>query len=39
MYAGIHYPFDISAGRDLGNAVARWAIGLDQHPGLLAAIH
>lgn len=38
MYAGIHYRFDISAGRDLGIAVGRWAIGLDQQPGLLAAI-
>ena len=27
MYAGIHYRFDITAGRDLGNAVAQWAIG------------
>ena len=26
MYAGIHYRFDITAGRDLGQAVARWAI-------------
>ena len=26
MYAGIHYRFDIDAGRDLGVAVARWAI-------------
>ena len=27
MYAGIHYRFDIDAGRDLGIAVGRWAIG------------
>jgi membrane-associated phospholipid phosphatase len=27
MYAGIHYRFDITAGQDLGQAVARWAIG------------
>jgi membrane-associated phospholipid phosphatase len=26
MYAGIHYRFDIDAGRELGVAVARWAI-------------
>jgi membrane-associated phospholipid phosphatase len=26
MYAGIHYRFDITAGQDLGEAVARWAI-------------
>ena len=25
-YAGIHYQFDIDAGRDLGTAVGRWAI-------------
>jgi len=38
MYAGIHYRFDIAAGCDLGEAVARWAIALDQEPGLLAAV-
>ena len=26
MYAGIHYRFDITAGQDLGQAVAHWAI-------------
>ena len=26
MYAGIHYRFDITAGKALGEAVARWAI-------------
>lgn len=26
MYAGIHYRFDITAGQDLGQAVARWTI-------------
>ena len=26
MYAGIHYRFDITAGRDLGEAVGQWAI-------------
>ena len=39
MYAGIHYRFDIDAGRMLGTAVGQWAIALDQQPGLLAAIH
>jgi hypothetical protein len=33
MYGGIHYRFDITAGQNLGQAVARWAIahenGLD----------
>ena len=32
MYAGIHYRFDITAGQDLGRAVALWALG---HEGLL----
>jgi membrane-associated phospholipid phosphatase len=32
MYAGIHYRFDITAGQDLGRAVAQWAIG---HEGAL----
>jgi len=32
MYAGIHYRFDITAGRELGEAVARWAIA---HASLL----
>jgi membrane-associated phospholipid phosphatase len=26
LYAGIHYRFDITAGADLGRAVAQWAI-------------
>ena len=34
MYAGIHYRFDITAGQDLGKAVAQWAIG---HEGALLA--
>lgn len=38
MYAGIHYRTDINAGQALGTAVAQWAIALDRHPGLLAAI-
>ena len=32
MYGGIHYRFDVTAGRDLGDAVARWAIA---HANLL----
>jgi membrane-associated phospholipid phosphatase len=39
MYAGIHYRFDIAAGRDLGTAVGQWAIARDRQMGLLAAIH
>lgn len=38
MYAGIHYRFDITAGKDLGVAVARWAIRADRRYGLLEAI-
>jgi membrane-associated phospholipid phosphatase len=26
MYAGIHYRFDITAGRNLGEAVGQWAL-------------
>jgi membrane-associated phospholipid phosphatase len=26
LYAGIHYRFDITAGANLGRAVAQWAI-------------
>jgi hypothetical protein len=26
MYAGIHYGFDITAGRNLGEAVGRWVL-------------
>jgi hypothetical protein len=38
MYAGIHYRVDITAGQDLGKAVARWAISLEEDVGLLRAI-
>ena len=38
MYAGIHYRFDITAGANLGTAVAQWAIARDQQGGLLGAI-
>jgi membrane-associated phospholipid phosphatase len=31
MYAGIHYRFDITAGQDLGEAVAQWAIAHADH--------
>jgi membrane-associated phospholipid phosphatase len=40
MYAGIHYRFDITAGKNLGDAVGQWAIAKDAQPGgLLAAMH
>ncbi len=38
MYGGIHYRFDITAGANLGTAVAQWAIARDQQSGLLAAM-
>ena len=38
MYAGIHYRFDITAGKELGVSVARRTIALDRNIGLLAAI-
>jgi membrane-associated phospholipid phosphatase len=38
MYAGIHYRFDITAGKELGVNVARRTIALDRNIGLLAAI-
>jgi PAP2 superfamily protein len=38
MYGGIHYRFDITAGQNLGRAVAGWAIALDEDIGLLAAM-
>jgi membrane-associated phospholipid phosphatase len=31
MYAGIHYRFDITAGQNLGQAVARWVLANAQH--------
>ena len=30
MYAGIHYRFDVVAGKTLGQAVADWAIGNEE---------
>ena len=38
VYAGVHYRFDVSAGNDLGYAVAAWAIGVDKSAGLLSRI-
>ena len=38
IYAGIHYKFDITAGQDLGIAVGRLAIELDESLGLIAAL-
>jgi len=39
MYAGIHYRFDIVAGKNLGDAVGQWAIARDRQSGLLNAMH
>jgi len=39
MYGGIHYRFDITAGAQLGNAVAALALSVDQSVGLLSVIH
>jgi membrane-associated phospholipid phosphatase len=39
MYAGIHYRFDIAAGKELGTAVGQWAVARDRELGLLKAIH
>jgi membrane-associated phospholipid phosphatase len=38
IYAGIHYRFDITAGQDLGRAVASLAIDLDSSVGLIQAL-
>ncbi len=38
MYAGIHYRFDITAGKNLGDAVGQWAIARDRQSGLLNAL-
>jgi hypothetical protein len=38
VYAGVHYRFDVTAGNDLGYAVAGWAIGVDMNAGLLSRI-
>ena len=38
VYAGVHYRFDTSAGNELGDVVAQWAIGVDRSAGLLSRI-
>lgn len=38
VLAGIHYPFDVSTGQELGRLVGDWAIKYDQAKGLLAAV-
>jgi len=38
VYGGIHYRFDIEAGRTLGNSVAQRALEVDRERGLLSAI-
>ena len=38
VIAGIHYPFDITAGQALGRAVALWAMAYDDGQGLLTAV-
>jgi membrane-associated phospholipid phosphatase len=39
IIGGIHYRFDITAGRDLGRAVAKVALKYDRKRGLLAAVN
>ncbi|HSL68828.1 MAG TPA: vanadium-dependent haloperoxidase [Longimicrobiales bacterium] len=38
MYAGIHYRFDIDAGKALGISVGQLALDIDQNGGLLSAL-
>lgn len=38
VYAGIHYPFDITAGQGLGRAAGAWALNYDRTRGLLTAV-
>jgi hypothetical protein len=38
MYAGLHYRFDITAAAQLGSAIARRAIEIDQTDGLLSRL-
>ena len=38
IYAGLHYPFDVVAGQELGRRVAEWAIAYDHAHGLLTAV-
>jgi membrane-associated phospholipid phosphatase len=39
MYGGIHFRFDITAGVQIGTAVAQLALSLDQSQGLLSVVH
>lgn len=39
MYGGIHFRFDITVGAQIGTAVARLALDIDQSQGLLSLIH
>jgi membrane-associated phospholipid phosphatase len=39
MYAGIHYRFDITAGKTLGDAIGQWAIARDRQAGLLSGMY
>ena len=38
IYAGIHYPFDISAGQALGRSAGAWALDYDRRKGVLHAV-
>ena len=38
IYAGIHFPFDVAAGQQLGRDVAGWAVSYDRTRGLLSAV-
>jgi membrane-associated phospholipid phosphatase len=38
VIGGVHYPFDVAAGRSLGRSVALWALAYDDSRGLLAAV-
>jgi membrane-associated phospholipid phosphatase len=38
VYAGIHYQFDVAAGRALAHQVAQYALEVDRERGLLSAL-
>ena len=38
IYGGIHYRFDIVAGKTLGSSTATWAMDYDRKRGLLSAV-
>jgi membrane-associated phospholipid phosphatase len=38
VYGGIHYPFDVAAGQQLGRDVGSWALRYDRRKGLLTAV-